>query len=59
MPVNQIIIIQDLLISSRLNYFTDCYRHFSVDIMMLYISALGHDILQTIGLSLLTLTCNM
>ena len=25
--------------------------------MMLYISALGHDILQTIGFSLLTLTC--
>ena len=24
---------------------------------MLYISALGHDILQTIGFSLLTLTC--
>ena len=35
-------IIQDLLISSRLNDFTNCKRRFNVDIMMLYISAMDH-----------------
>ena len=31
--------IQDLIISSRLNDLTNCYRHFNVHIMMLYVSA--------------------
>ena len=42
MPVNQNNNIQDLLISSCLNDLTNCYRHFNVDIMMFYISAMDH-----------------
>ena len=42
MSVNQNNNIQDLLISSRLNDLANCYRHFNVDIMMFYISAMDH-----------------
>ena len=34
--------LHDLLISSRLNDLTTCYRRFNVDIMMLYISVRDH-----------------
>ena len=40
---------QDLLLSSRLNDLTNCYRRFNVDIMMLYISAM--DLARKLNLS--------
>ena len=43
MSVNQIIIIiEDLLISSRLNDHMNCYRRFNADFMIPYISAMDH-----------------
>ena len=42
MSVNSDNNIQDLLISSHLNYLTNCWRCYNVDIMILYTSAMDH-----------------